>query len=261
MCGNIIQTIGVITGLIGLFCCIAFAIGIIGQILLTYENIGLRRQLYPDLQTPDFWWNYSEPMPGKVVTCFGLITTVLVAFFLWLGPPEFTQIYKDLITATTTTVINFLWSICPYVLLALMPLIVVAYGIMVIFKIGPCSPRYHGGPLDLQEFNRRFVAANEALRKGNTDGLKEGICLLMDALEVSGDYTTDVIPALRFLRCALSHHDRADTKGPWNRDLSGYGLFSWKNDLYDRDEALRRAWPHIKKINESLREEGLGWNY
>jgi len=42
--------------------------------------------------------------------------------------------------------------------------------------------------------------------------------------------------------------------------LSGYGLWSWKNDLYDRDTALREAWPHIEAINESLKAKGLGWN-
>ena len=91
-------------------------------------------------------------------------------------------------------------------------------------------------------------------------GLKEGIALFMDAVSFSGPYTKDLVSALRYLRCALSKHDRVDTKGPWNRDLSGYGVWSWKNDLWDRDTALKKAWPHIQTINNKLVEEGLGWD-
>ena len=120
---------------------------------------------------------------------------------------------------------------------------------------------FHGGPLDLSEFNRLFVSANKELAKGNTEGLKNGIGLLIQALEVAGDYAQELCPAIRDLRCALSHHDRADTKGPWNRDLSGYGLWAWKNDLWDRESALQQAWPHIEAINKDLVSKGLGWNY
>lgn len=120
---------------------------------------------------------------------------------------------------------------------------------------------YKGGPLNLQDFNRLFVEANQALTKGNTEGLKAGLGLFIEALAVAGDYAEELVPAIVSLRCALSHHDRADTKGPWNWDLSGYGVFSWKNDLYDRDEALQKAWPHIEVINNGLRSRGLGWIY
>ncbi len=86
-------------------------------------------------------------------------------------------------------------------------------------------------PLNLEAFNRKFVEANMALSRGNTVALKEGITFLIDSLDVAGEYTPDVIAALSELRCALSHHDKADKKGPWNRDFSGYGVSSWKNDL------------------------------
>lgn len=121
--------------------------------------------------------------------------------------------------------------------------------------------RYRGGPLDLPILNEKFVAANKALAKGNTDGLRAGIAFLIDCLPVSGDYAVDLGPAIQFLYGALEHHERADTKGPWNRDLSGYGLFSWRNDLYDREIALQNAWPHIEKINNALRAKSLGWHY
>ncbi len=117
-----------------------------------------------------------------------------------------------------------------------------------------------GGPLDISQFNPLFVWANQALAKGNNEGLKKGIDLLGQSLAVAGDYAGPIVSALRELRCALPHHDRADTKGPWNRDLSGYGVIAWKNDLYDRDEALARAWPFIAEVNDDLRAQGLGWN-
>lgn len=117
------------------------------------------------------------------------------------------------------------------------------------------------GPLDLPAFNLKFIAANKALTGGNTDALKAGIGLLIESLVDAGEFAPRIVSAIRELHCALSHHDRADTKGPWNRDLSGYGLFSWKNDLYDRDDALRRAWPHINSINEELKTRGLGWHF
>ena len=116
-------------------------------------------------------------------------------------------------------------------------------------------------PLDPGSFNKAFVAANTALTRGDAEALKTGLSLLIDSLAVSGGFTTRVIDAISELRCALSHHDRADTKGPWNRDLSGYGVVSWKNDLYDRDDALRRAWKPISSINNELRAQGLGWQY
>lgn len=128
--------------------------------------------------------------------------------------------------------------------------------------VSPTLPlEYRGGPLDLQIYNERFIAANKELAKGNTDGLKAGIGLLIQCLEVAGDYAQELAPAIGHLYCALSYHDRADTKGPWNRDLSGYGIHSWRNDLYDRDTALRNAWTHIEAINDSLKSQGLGWNY
>ena len=114
-------------------------------------------------------------------------------------------------------------------------------------------------PLQLQPFNEKFVSANQELAKGNTEGLKAGIGLLIESLKFSGSHSGNIRGALRELYCALSHHDRADTKGPWNRDLSGYGLLSWKNDLWDRDHALMRAWPHIEVVNGRLKDQGLGW--
>jgi len=117
------------------------------------------------------------------------------------------------------------------------------------------------GSSNLPAFSLRFIAANKALTGGNTDSLKAGISLLIESLDDAGEFAPRIVSAVRELHCALSHHDRADTKGPWNRDLSGYGLFSWKNDLYDRDDALRRAWPHIQSINEELKLKGLGWHY
>jgi len=121
--------------------------------------------------------------------------------------------------------------------------------------------KHKEGPLDLTRFNRKFVEGNQALALGNTDGLKTGLTLLIESLEFAGPFAKRLVPAIKSLRCALSHHDRADTKGPWNRDLSGYGLFSWKNDLYDRDTALREAWPNIESINRELKSQGLGWSY
>jgi len=114
---------------------------------------------------------------------------------------------------------------------------------------------------DVQSFNQKFVEANKALATGNTEGLKAGIGFLIESLSVSGLFASETKKAIEALYGALSHHDRADKKGPWNRDLSGYGLSSWKNDLYDRDDALRQAWPHIESINNKLKEEGLGWDY
>jgi len=116
-------------------------------------------------------------------------------------------------------------------------------------------------PLDLAAFNDKFVAANNTLARGNTEALKEGIRLLIESLDYAGEFTSGVVNSIRELRCALSHHDRADTKGPWNRDLSGYGVIAWKNDLYDRNMALARAWPHIESINNELKARGFGWRY
>ena len=120
---------------------------------------------------------------------------------------------------------------------------------------------FRGGPLNITEFNEKFVSGNKALAAGNTEGLKTGIGLFIESLSVSGNFGPEMKKAIEFLYRALSHHDRADTKGPWNRDLSGYGLFSWKNDLWSRDTALRNAWPHIDKVNRELKSKGLGWNY
>lgn len=116
-------------------------------------------------------------------------------------------------------------------------------------------------PLNLAAFNEKFVAANKTLAHGNTEALKGGIVFLIESLDYAGEFTEGVMHAIRELRCALRHHDRADTKGPWNRDLSGYGVLSWKNDLYDRDAALARAWPHLESINNELKARGLGWNF
>lgn len=123
------------------------------------------------------------------------------------------------------------------------------------------SLAFQGGPLNLEAFNEKFVSGNKALSQGNADGLKTGISLLIDSLAFAGPYASDMKCAIEALYCALSHHDRADTKGPWNRDLSGYGVMCWKNDLYDRDSALRQAWPHIESINRQLKSKGLGWKY
>lgn len=121
--------------------------------------------------------------------------------------------------------------------------------------------QYTGGPLNIAVFNDKFVAANQELAKGDTNGLHAGLSLLIESLEVSGDYVQSLVPAIEHLYSALSHHDRADTKGPWNRDLSGYGVISWSNDLYDRDSALQKAWPYIQKINDDLKSRSLGWHY
>lgn len=118
---------------------------------------------------------------------------------------------------------------------------------------------FRGGPLNVQVFNEKFVAGNNALTAGNTEGLKVGIGLFIESLSVAGPFAGRMKSAIEALYCALSHHDRADTKGPWNRDLSGYGVMSWKNDLYDRDEALQRAWPNIDSVNRELAVSGLGW--
>ena len=119
-----------------------------------------------------------------------------------------------------------------------------------------------GGPFDIQKFNDLFVKANQVLADGDLKSLKSGIALLMESMDFAGDvYTKDLVPAIEYLRCALTRYERADTKGPWNRDLSGYGVLSWKNDLYDRDTALRAAWPHIKKINDDLKKQWLGWDF
>lgn len=120
---------------------------------------------------------------------------------------------------------------------------------------------FQGGPLNVQVFNEKFVAANKALTAGNAEGLKTGISLFIESLSVAGPFAGRIKCAIEELYCALSHHDRADTKGPWNRDLSGYGVMSRKNDLFDRDEALHRAWPHIDSVNRELMVDGLGWRY
>jgi hypothetical protein len=114
---------------------------------------------------------------------------------------------------------------------------------------------------DREEFNVLFVAGNQELATGTTSGLEVGLRLFIKSLAVAGPFGPRMREAISELRCALSHHDRADTKGPWNRDLSGYGVLSWKADLYERDEALQRAWPHIESINEELKSSGLGWRY
>jgi len=123
------------------------------------------------------------------------------------------------------------------------------------------TPVIHGGPLDMKAFNEKFVAANQALRGGDSNALKAGIGLFIEALSVAGPFAPRLADAIQELYCGLSHHDRADTKGPWNRDLSGYGVMSWKNDLYTRDVALGRAWTHISSINKELKAQGLGWSY
>ena len=113
---------------------------------------------------------------------------------------------------------------------------------------------------NLTQFNEKFVAGNEALAQGDSEGLKTGIKLFIESLSVSGPHNVPLRKAIRHLYSALSFHDRADTKGPWNRDLSGYGILSWKADLCDRDKALEQAWPYIYSINQDLKSELLGWN-
>ncbi len=117
---------------------------------------------------------------------------------------------------------------------------------------------YVGGPLNRVTFNHFFVSANQTLKGGDTQALRDGIANLIDALQYSGDYAQDLVPAIDYLRCALSYHDRADTHGPWNRDLSGYGVMSWKSDLLSRQAALEKAWPHILAIDQDLKKHGLG---
>lgn len=114
-------------------------------------------------------------------------------------------------------------------------------------------------PLNLAEFNEKFVAGNNALARGDSDGLKTGIKLFIESIPVAGLNSRPLRKAIRHLYTALSFHDRADTKGPWNRDLSGYGIVCWKTDLCDRDEALKHAWPYIESINNDLKSRGLGW--
>jgi len=111
--------------------------------------------------------------------------------------------------------------------------------------------------MDLEVFNEKFVEANIAMSSGNLEGLKKGISLLVDSLSVAGLYVQDIRSAIDFLSIALSCHERAQ-KGPWN---IGYGVIAWKNDLWERDEALKEAWTHIKAVNDKLVEKGLGWNY
>jgi hypothetical protein len=259
---DLVQVFGVIFGLLALLFGVVFGGGVVVHLFKIPYNLQLRRQLYPDLIGWEFWWRYSEPMGFNIMLFNCVMTTILTTCFLWLGPPKQTTVYKDYLHAGLQVIRDFNSTI-PWGLISisLISLIVVVYGMMAIFKIGLCSPRFRGGPLDLKLFNERFVSANQALSEGTTDGLKKGISLMVDSLEVAGEFARDVIPALRYLRCALSHHDRADTKGPWNRDLSGYGLYSWWNDQYDRDKALRLAWPHILSVNRSLNEQGLGWSY
>jgi hypothetical protein len=114
---------------------------------------------------------------------------------------------------------------------------------------------------DQAVFNETFIKANKALRQGNTAGLKTGIALFISSLPVAGTHQEDIADTIRALYCALNCHERADKKGPWNRDLSGYGMIQWKDDLWSRDDALRAAWPHVKTINDSLIAAGLGWQY
>jgi len=147
-----------------------------------------------------------------------------------------------------------------WMMVGLIVLMLIALAFYLANAFIPYKTKVTGGPLDLSQFNSLFVRANQALVKGNSEGLKEGIDLLGRSLEVAGDYAAPIVSALQELRCALPHHDRADTKGPWNRDLSGYGVIAWKNDLYDRDEALVRAWPFIAEVNSDLRSQLLGWD-
>jgi hypothetical protein len=114
---------------------------------------------------------------------------------------------------------------------------------------------------NIVEFNKLFVAANKELARGNTEGLKAGISLFVGALSHAGKYLEDQKKAIGYLYGALSRHERANTKGPFNQDLSGYGVFCWKEDLYERDEALRLAWPYIERINNELKAAGMGWYY
>ncbi len=123
------------------------------------------------------------------------------------------------------------------------------------------TKKYVGGPFDLHRFNALFTGANKTLMGGNVEALRFGINQLIDTLSCAGDFADDIIPAIHYLRGGLDKYERADTRGPWNRDLSGYGLSSWQNDLYGRDEALRLAWPHIEKINNQLKTQGLGFKY
>jgi hypothetical protein len=115
-------------------------------------------------------------------------------------------------------------------------------------------------PFKPTKFSEKFVAANEALARGDSDGLKAGIKLLIEGLSVAGPHSLPLRKAIRHLYSALSFHDRADSRGPWNWDLSGYGILSWKADLCDRNEALRQAWPYIEAINKHLQSTGLGWS-
>ena len=117
------------------------------------------------------------------------------------------------------------------------------------------------GKEELVAFNEKFVAANKALTGGTGEALRSGIALFIESLDYAGEYKTSISRAIEKLCGALSKHDRADTKGPWNRDLSGYGILSWKADLYGRDVALRLAWDDISRVNESLKSKGLGWHY
>lgn len=120
--------------------------------------------------------------------------------------------------------------------------------------------KYRGGPLDIVVFNEKFVAANREMAKKNTDGLRMAIALLIESLQVSGDYAQHLRPAIEHLNSALFYHNRATVKGPWNRDHSGYGVVSWYADQHDRNDALVNAWPYIEKINDDLKSQGLGWS-
>jgi len=114
---------------------------------------------------------------------------------------------------------------------------------------------------DIIKFSSLFVKANMALTRGNTEALKQGITLFIKSLDYAGKYEGDIAKAIGILRRALSRHDRADRKGPWNRDLSGYGVMAWRGDLYERDVALGNAWKYIEAVNDDLLNQGLGWKF
>ncbi|MFA7193618.1 MAG: hypothetical protein WC087_01745 [Candidatus Paceibacterota bacterium] len=107
----------------------------------------------------------------------------------------------------------------------------------------------------LKLFNEEFIAGNESLTLGNTEGLELGIVHFKKALKFSTfQEDRQLKKAIQHLKKSLACNKVADL-GPWG------SLFRWKNSLEDRQYHLREAWKPIREINENLKSQGLGWDY
>ena len=107
----------------------------------------------------------------------------------------------------------------------------------------------------MQTLNAKLIAANHALALGTTDGLKQGLGLLVESLPVAGRFIPALLSSIQELRSALSHYYRADIQRDSDSNSGEDYFLLWKVSGDDRHIALRRAWKHLGPINAALRSQ------